>query len=79
MSFDEDRYVFKFLGSLGPGGTFGLFAEKLCQHFFNEAYEQHDPKQDKVDKVAKEIMDLRSDYVENLFEKKGEWNRAIEK
>jgi len=78
MSHESDRYVFKFLGSFGPGGTFGLFAEKLCQAFFNDAYDQTDPAQERVDKIDKQIRDQRAEYVDELFEEKGDIGRAIE-
>jgi hypothetical protein len=78
MSTQEDRYVFKFMGSFGPGGTFGLFTEKICQVFFNDAYEQHDPKQMQVDKKNEEIQKERAEYVDELFEQKGGWTRGLE-
>ena len=68
------RSVFKFFGSLGPGGAFVALAEKTIRKFMNEAYDLgeddvfHAPEED-------QIMKLRSDFVNELFNMKSSFER----
>ena len=39
------RSVFKFFGSIGPGGTFSTLAEKICTIVYPLAYKFGDPEQ----------------------------------
>lgn len=68
------RSVFKFFGSLGPGGAFVALTEKCIRRFFNEAY---DLGEDDVFRAPEEaqIAKLRSDFVNELFNFKGNFER----
>lgn len=68
------RSVFKFFGSLGPGGAFVALTEKCIRRFFNEAYDLGD---DDVFRAPEEdqIAKLRSDFVNELFNFKGTFER----
>ena len=79
MATAESRHVMKALASFGPGGSVGIFVEKLCHVFFKEAYEMEDPAQQGVKKEDENLTEARKAFVELLFDKKGEWGRAIEK
>ena len=39
------RSVFKFFGSIGPGGTFSTLAEKICTSGYPLSYKYGDPEQ----------------------------------
>lgn len=79
MATAESRHVMKALASFGPGGAFGVFVEKLLHIWFPEAYEYDDPGLKDLHTDEAELQRLRQEFVEQLFEKKGEWGRAIHK
>ena len=67
----------KALASFGPGGALGVFAEKLIHILFPEAYEMQDPNFEKARKDEDELMKLREEFVKEIFEQKGKWEREI--
>ena len=79
MATAESRHVMKALASFGPGGAFGVFCEKLIHIMFPEAYEMEDPNWEDVRGAEKKLQELRKEFVELLFEKKGQWGREIKK
>jgi len=40
-----NRNVFRILSSVGPGGCFIVFCEKIWHNIYFDAYEQGDPAQ----------------------------------
>lgn len=68
------RTVFKIFGSFGPGGAFVTLTEKLCKGLFNEAYEIGDPNEVKS-KEEDELKRVRGEFVNELFQFKGEFER----
>ncbi len=65
----------KALASFGVGGAFGVFAEKLIHIVWTDAYEMEDPNYDEVRHDEKDLQELRQEFVEKLFEHKGNWGR----
>ena len=70
----SSRSVFKIFGSFGPGGSVVTLMEKICKSVFNEAYEIGDPTQFKS-KEEDELKRVRSEFVNELFGFKGEFDR----
>lgn len=68
------RTVFKIFGSFGPGGSIVTLMEKVCKGLFNEAYEIGDVSQFKS-KEEEELKKLRNEFVNELFNFKGEFER----
>lgn len=68
------RTVFKIFGSFGPGGSIVVFMEKICKSIFNEAYELGDVTQFKS-KEEDDLKKLRNEFVNELFNFKGEFER----
>jgi len=68
------RTVFKIFGSFGPGGAIVTLMEKVCKSIFNEAYEIGDVSQFKS-KEEEDLKKLRNDFVNELFNFKGEFER----
>lgn len=68
------RSIFKIFGSLGPGGSFVTLTEKIIRRFFNEAYDLGDTDVFRAPEEA-EILKLRQDYVNELFNMQGDFQR----
>lgn len=68
------RTVFKIFGSLGPAGSLVTLTEKFCRGFFTDAYELGDPAQFHTVEED-ELKKLRSEFVNELFNFKGEFER----
>ena len=68
------RSVFKFFGSLGPGGAFVALTEKVIRVFMNEAYDLGDEDTFKAAEEA-EIAKLRHEFVNELFDFKSTFDR----
>jgi hypothetical protein len=68
------RSVFKFFGSLGPGGTFVTLTEKIIRRFFNEAYEVGDSEKFEAPEEA-QIAKKRQEFVNALFNMKSTFDR----
>jgi DNA polymerase II small subunit/DNA polymerase delta subunit B len=77
MATAEARSVMKAWASFGPGGAAGVFIEKLAHVLFKDAYEMEDPNYADIRDNDKEMSKYRQQFVDELFEKKGEWNRKI--
>lgn len=72
-----NRHVFKFLGSLGPGGCIATFCEKICSNIFNEAYDQADPAMAPSMEFQEKAKLTRQQFVEALFETRGSYERDL--
>ena len=68
------RSVFKFFGSIGPGGTFSTLAEKICTSVYPLAYKYGDPEQMESE-IDKKIKKLREEYVLELFKQKNKFEK----
>jgi hypothetical protein len=68
------RTVFKIFGSFGPGGSLVTLMEKFCKGFFAEAYDLGDPQQFHSPE-EEEMKRLRQEFVNELFNFKGEFER----
>lgn len=68
------RSVFKFFGSIGPGGTFSTLAEKICTSIYPLAYKFGDPEQMESE-IDKQIKKLREEYVLELFKIKNKFEK----
>jgi len=51
----SQRYVFKFFGSVGPGGAFSSLTEQICTSIFPMAYKVGDEEsvETEIDKQLK--------------------------
>jgi len=66
------RFVFKFFGSLGPAGALVGLTEKVCTAIYPHAYNFGDPSQ-MESQIDKDLRDLRSQYVNELFQIKNKF------
>ena len=53
----SSRYVFKFFGSIGPGGAFSSLTEQVCTSIFPQAYKigDDDDIESNMDKKLKQV------------------------
>lgn len=72
-----NRNVFKILSSVGPGGCIAAFCEKICKMQYYDAYEQGDPADKPSEEFQEKAKQQRQDYVEELFEEKGNLSRQM--
>ena len=72
-----NRYVFKIVASVGPGGCIVNFCEKICRTLFFEAYEQGDPQEAPSLEFQAKARQQRENFVNELFEKRGGFEREL--
>ena len=70
----SERSIFTILASFGPGGAIAPIFEKLFRRLFNQGYQLGE--EFKAPEDAK-IRKLRQDYVNELFDTKASFEKAI--
>ena len=72
----SSRYVFKFFGSIGPGGAFSSLTEQICTSIFPQAYKIGDDEEFESD-MDRKLKELRQEYINELFNIKNKFERKI--
>ena len=72
----SSRYVFKFFGSVGPGGAFSSLTEQICTSIFPLAYKIGD-EEEMESNMDKRLKELRQEYIGELFNIKNKFERKI--
>ena len=72
----SSRYVFKFFGSIGPGGAFSSLTEQICTSIFPSAYKLGGDEELESN-MDKKLKELRQEYINELFNIKNKFERNI--
>ena len=77
MSQESKRFVFKILGACGPGGAWCTLLEQICTSSFPAAYDVGN-EEEMESALDKDLRKAREEYIQELFEKKEEFQEKID-
>ena len=72
----SQRYVFKFFGSVGPGGAFSSLTEQICTSIFPMAYKVGDEESVETE-IDKQLKTVRGEFINEIFQMKNKFERGV--